>query len=140
MSAAEKTIQDYKQKFAQNSRQESPSGDEQFNVSRDMQSPVTINFDTGQDERSFPYTYLQDFGFNKGAIDLQFSTGNVCIKGKNLKPLYQSIKRYRISEVTVSKINHTSNDQSVQDNLEQASLDHPVIDEIIINLHREKNT
>ena len=72
-------------------------------VSRDH-GALTVNFITNDDEQGFPYTYLQRWRMTlQGDVHLKFSEGLVIIKGKELRPLYKDICRYRLIELSIDK-------------------------------------
>jgi len=94
--------------------------------SRESQPSTVISFNNGSERRSFPYTYLQDFGMNqKGDIDFAFSSGLVTVTGKNLAPIYEKLTRYRISQLSVQQGHSMTSDSTY-------------IDSITIKLHREE--
>ena len=94
--------------------------------SRETKPPTVISFDNGIQKRSFPYSYLQDFGMNqKGDIDFAFNTGFVIVTGKNLTVIYEKLTRYRISRLSVQQGENVTDDK-------------PCIDSISITLHREE--
>ena len=68
------------------------------------QDSQTLNFRISESEQdSFPFTQIRNMKLRKDAIYVDTYSALIEIKGKNLSALYSQLRRYKISNVSVSK-------------------------------------
>ncbi|GAA6168340.1 hypothetical protein [Sessilibacter corallicola] len=81
------------------------------------ESPSTLRFSTTDGDCSFPYAYVQYVRFYRGAITVRTSTAKIVINGKNLRPLYLEIERYKTDSVIESSTTMTDDEQPIVDTI-----------------------
>lgn len=83
-----------------------PSNDT-HHLARDIGNTATILFISKTCKRSFAYSYLQNVGMDSesGNIDLNFTSGKVVIKGKNLSDLFMDLHRHKVADVDIAAQN-----------------------------------
>jgi len=65
---------------------------------------VSVVFDTGIDSYTLPYSHLRGATFNlKNGIIIDHSHKNLLIEGRNLRPVYEYLSRFKLSYIRVHK-------------------------------------
>ena len=79
------------------------------------ESPSTLRLSTSDSDCSFPYAYVQYVRFMRGNIIVRTSSAKIVIQGKNLRPLYLEIERYKTDAVILSPTTTSDNGQPIVD-------------------------
>ncbi len=78
--------------------------DSTHHITHDTGNTPTVLFISKTSKRSFAYSYLQNLGMDdeSGDIDVNFTSGKVVIKGKNLDKLFMDLHRHKVADVNIS--------------------------------------
>ena len=71
---------------------------------REHATAASILFTASQSRRSFPYSYMLNVGMDNksGVIEINFTSGKVLIKGRNLDPLFYDLHRHKVTDVNIA--------------------------------------
>ena len=84
------------------------------------QDTQTINFCVSESEQdSFPFTQIRHMKLRQDAIYIQTYSALIEIKGKDLNTLYSQLRRYKLSNISVSKDKENIESITIQYNDEE---------------------
>lgn len=77
----------------------------------EVDSPSLTLVLTGGTTHGFPYTYLRSYRHTKEGMILKTSDAIVTIKGSHLEPIFNFVRRQKISEIALSPKQEIQNQQ-----------------------------